>query len=191
MKNGEIKRSKWEYFERFLLIAAFICLAISTWYATSTAKKAIEQASNELRPWVIVEKINVFFHDENMKSKFQITNIGKVPAYIKIETELTLNGVPIEPTYLKPVKFPIAIMPNQTIHKEGLTIGGDYYKKVQKKEFEGKIVYSIRIDYGVSKDKINNYYFYEKLEFDQEDMPNNLQNIEKSGIWNIVETDFQ
>jgi len=144
-----------------------------------------------LRPWIVVEKVNVHFDDEKMISKYQIKNIGKVPAYLQLKTAVLRNNIPIEPLNPTEEDPVIAIMPTQLVRKEANRIRGEIYHKLRSKEFKEQINCSIRIVYGSSVDKSDEYFSYYKYELDKKDMPEDLNNLEGIGLWNIVESNFR
>ena len=187
----EDKKSIWVFIERILLILTFIGAIVGTVYSVRTSQKALKQASIELRPWILIRKINSVWDDEKIKSSFQVTNIGKIPAYVSFEVKSFLND---EPSQLEsPAQPPKvrALMPNQTEFPVGLIIKNEYYKKAMNKELDVKIFQSIKVNYGTSKETVGEYYVYKKLEFDQYDLPKKIQSLEQSGIWNLIDCDFR
>ena len=191
MKESERKGSRFKYIERPMLIVVFFFTAISTFYSIRLAKKSLDQYSIEMRPWISIAKTDTHFRDKDMLSKFPVTNIGKIPAYIKCEIECLVNGKSIEVENPEFYKDPLAILPNQTVYMTGLNISGPRYEEILKRKFKGKITQSLRIDYGISKDRINSYYIYKKVEFNIKNIPDDLKNLEKRRLWIILESDFR
>ena len=183
-----MKSIKWDKFERLLLILTFICTAIATSYAVYTSTKAIKLSSIDLRPWIVIEKINVDVSHKDIKTKFQVSNIGKIPAYVLFRIEAFLNGKPIKD---RDIEYTIALMPGQIIHQPGLTITGQIYKQIIKRKFADELIQSIRVNYGSVKEKPHEYFVFQKVKFDQNDFPRQMKDYARSGVWDIIESDFK
>jgi len=154
----KMEKSKWENYERLLLILTFICTVLSTSYAIFTSNKALHQASIALRPWVIIEKTVTDLYDDGMVIRFKVSNIGDIPTYVTYKTDATLNGIIISNKNDNEDDIIISLMPEQTAYPHSLTIKGEIYQQIMKKEFKGELIQSIRINYGTDKNKINDYF---------------------------------
>ena len=191
-KSNEQNVIKRYRLDRLLLILTFLCTAAATIYSVRTARHAIMQAKNELRPWVIVSAVDTFLKADCMESKFKIINIGKTPAYLVIENDVFRNGELVKYPSEMP-KVPISIMPGQTIWHSGFGLKGDTYKKLRqdKKSFGDEIIQSLRLKYGRDKNDVGTFWTCFKVEFDGNDIPDDPQSGSGIGIWNILETDFE
>jgi len=164
---------------------------MATVYSVRTARRALQLAENELRPWVIVPKVNTHFKPDHIETRFSVVNIGKIPAYTICEADAHRNGKAVKRIGSQTPKGPIAIMPGQTIFYTGFGLKGESYQRLLQRDFTDEIVQSLRVKYGTSKRDIEKYWTYVKVRFDVNDLPDNLEEVEPAGIWDIVETDFR
>jgi hypothetical protein len=182
----------WIRVERFMLILTFFCTVAATIYSAKTADKALQESQLSLRPWVTVPEVETTFKDDQMKTRFRVVNIGKVPAYFTYEQEGECNGKKM--TIPKDKQLPlygVAIMPEQTIWIVGAVVEGESYQKILSGDFDGELTQWLRVSYGTSKEDPTDYFTYQRIVFDISDMPSDLKDAPHLGIWDIVDTDFR
>jgi hypothetical protein len=189
MEDNEMK-TKWQLLERWILILTFICTLAATIYSVQTSRTALQQASNIMRPWITIEGINTLCSENGMGTKYVIKNIGTMPAYVVMKREAYQNGKQIA-DITSPTVSRLVMMPNQVIYENGIIMFGDTYQMILKKVSVGEITQSIKINYGISRDKTDEYFIYQKLKFDQKEFPEDIKNTKRAGIWNIEESDFK
>jgi len=186
---------RWKNIERMILIATFLCTTIATIYSIRTASRALDQMSKDLRPWISVPDIDTFFYSDGLETKFQVQNIGKVPAFINIECNAEKDGRPIE-VPLKSGDFsahPNVLMPGQMVRFVALVMKGEIYQGIKKKHLKPEIYQTIRVKYGVDKETIGKYHTYLKVKFQPEKIPTsfNVGEIPGFGLWSFEESDFK
>jgi hypothetical protein len=187
-------KSCWDKIERILLLLTFLCIAVTTFYSIRTATTALKQASNELRPWISVSGVDNYFHVDSLETKFQITNIGRLPAYVMIEANAYKDGNSVKKMsgFEDIPTEPIVLMPNQTTRFRALEIKGETYKAILKGTDVTEFIQSIRVNYGLSKEEIGNFFVYQKIKFDHSKLPLLLKNSKQpAGIWTHEESEFR
>lgn len=183
----------WIKFERFLLILTFLCTVVAIIYSIRVSNIAIEQAEIDLRPWIVISQliIKVRPNKEEFSTKFEITNIGKLPAHIKTTNQSYIDDIPLEKDINSKDVGVIVIMPNQKIYREGIILTREGYRKIIKQKIKHKVISTIHIDYGKSKERIGKYYTSMKFELDQDDIPSDVTKIKDGSLWNIIDSDFK
>jgi hypothetical protein len=192
LANDEKKPSSfWQRVERFILICTFIFALTGTLYSVLTAQKALEQYSIDLRPWISTPKVETYFKPDRLETRFEITNIGKVPAYMTVEACAHRNGNLVKQKQPNQMGQTFSIMPGQKIYFVGFGMKGDTYEKLLNHQFEEEVTQSIDIKYDTNKNDTKRYWTYSKIKFDIKDLPPQLQNSQAVGVWDIVESDFK
>jgi hypothetical protein len=172
--NGAVERNTprwWIPAERLVLVLTFICTGAGTIYSVGLARKTLNQMGNELRPWVIIPQVDSHFKASRMETKFQITNIGKIPAFYTVTNEAYYGTQADAQLAPKRTESLIVIMPGQTIWVGGYGIKGEAYEKIRKKGSVGNFVQGIRVSYGQRKSNFGKYWTYLKVIFDANDVP--------------------
>ena len=183
------KSRRWARVERILLILTFLCVCIGTVYSVRTARRALEQADAALRPWIAIPEVRTHVRSGGMDTKFEITNIGQVPAYVQLDADGYLNGErvhDIDP----PTETVLPLFPGQRIWRRGMTIEGDCYKRIVQGDTSVKIVQEIRVDYGIAMNK-KDYFTRYKVGFDAKKLPKIVENTEQSGLGIRIDGDFE
>ena len=103
--------SKWHIIERGILILTFISVAIGTLYSVLTARRALVQSSFDLRPWISTPKVETYFKSNHLETRFEITNIGKIPAYVFVDANVYRNSNPVPVEQIQ--NNPVSLMPSQ------------------------------------------------------------------------------
>jgi len=140
------------------------------------------------RPSISILKVDSFFHEDLMETRFVLKNTGKIAAYFKVDGQASINDTPVRVKEIQ--DHPNIIMPGQIIRYRGLTIQGDTYKRIMKKESSDKIIQSVDVKYGSSKNNTNKYFTLQKVELDLEKIPNQNKHPQTlQGIWILKESD--
>jgi len=198
--NKSVERNvpeRWIRVERLILVLTFIFLFLTfiftTWgsiYSVRLAKKTLSQMENELRPWIVIPQAESYFKADRMETKFQILNIGKIPAFYTVENEGYYGSKPTGHLEPKATESLLAIMPGQTIWINGCGLRGEPYERLRKRNLTEDFVQGIRVKYGHRKDNVGKFWTYAKVRCDSADVPDSLQGT-NTGMWNIVEIDFE
>jgi hypothetical protein len=201
--NNSESKSCWKTVERLLpvgtfvcrviatllLATTFLCTAIATTYSVLTASKALEQARIELRPWITIPMIESYAQANEFNSKFQVLNIGKLPAYLRIEAKAFENGKPLK--VLDGKVEEIALMPNQLMRYRGLTIKNESYRKLLNSEYDAEIVQEICVYYGTQKG-VYEFFTCQKVKLDNKKVPVAFKDRDQPpGIWIIEDSEFK
>ena len=174
--------------ERVILVGILICTIVTTVYSVRTSRTAIKVATVDLRPWLSVVNMGSVLKTDSIAIEMQIKNIGKIPAYVRVEHEgyidekLVLNHFESE-------KF--TLMPTQLLNYSVLEIRGKTFETMKNKDFKGKLIFTIHIYYGVRKDNARAFVSYYEIELNKEEMSNLLEGKHDAQIWNIVASDFK
>lgn len=189
MKNKP--SSFWQCLERLILISTFILTVVGTGYSVRTAQQALIQSSIDLRPWISTPKVETYFKSDRLETRFEITNIGKIPAYVIVEVNGYENGNPIKQIQPDQTEHFFSMMPGQKIYCVGLGMKGESYNNILTKQFDDEIIQSITIKYGTSRNDTEKYWTYSKIKFDVKDLPLQPQQDSSAGVWDIIESDFK
>lgn len=189
--KGNYSQNCWLRFERVILILTFFCTLAGTMYAVLTSNKALKISSNELRPWISIEKIDSYFHKDSIENKFVIRNIGKVPAFLNIEVQTEVDGKKMHKEDIP--EGPIVLMPGQILRKPGFAMSGDKYRKMLEGGYSPETYQNIVVYYSESKKDIKKYSVYYRVKFHTEKIPRPLLNgtYHGAGFWTFEESDFR
>lgn len=189
--ENKVKGNLCQRIERLLLILTFICVAIGTVYSVLTSKSALNVASNELRPWIIVPRVESILGIDHLETRFEISNIGKTPAFVIVEATATINEKPVKHLSKKNADMQLVIMPGQKIFYKAFRMKGKAYRKFVNKKTDDEIMQSISVKYGISKKDTDRFWTYYKIKFDKSDLPYKPLGTYYVGIWDIVDSDFK
>jgi hypothetical protein len=181
----------WQCVERLILMFTFILTAIGTVYSVQTARQALIQSSIDLRPWIAVSKVNTYLKPDRLETRFEITNIGKTPAYVIVECDAYRNGDSVKQQNPEQGTNGDSILPGQKFLYEGFGMKGDTYQNLLNGLFKEDIVQSIKVKYSRNKSDDEEFWTYIKVRFDIKDLPHQPQDDPVVGLWNIVESDFK
>ncbi|KPL23803.1 MAG: hypothetical protein AMJ75_05390 [Phycisphaerae bacterium SM1_79] len=189
-KKEQVGKRRWSGIERALLVLTFICTASATLYSVRTARRALEQASIELRPWISVTRLETFREPDHLETRFEILNIGKTPAYLDIESHAYRDGNAVPQSGEEQRERLNVIMPGQKIYYKGFGRKGELYESLLKGVFEEQVTQSITVKYDTNKENVKRYRTYLKLRFDASDLSDSIKGGSEFGAWDIVEGDF-
>lgn len=183
-------KSRWEIIERILIILTFLSVAITSYYSIRTATTALEQVSNELRPWISILGTDSSFQPDYMQIKVRIKNFGKIPAYVSINANAFKNGKAVKNT--SELSKPALLMPNQSAINDVMVIKGESYKNILEGSIKPEIVLDIRVNYGLKKEDSEAFYVYRKVWLDYDRLHSYLSDPKKAvEFWIHVESDFR
>lgn len=188
--HGPQSHSRWSKVEHYMLLATFMCALVGTVYSVRTARRALEQSKNNLRPWITISSVNTHFKQTQMVTNSEIKNVGNVPAYIRVTCDGFLQSQKIRHKNLERQNIVAVIFPGQTIWRAGFQIEGKLYQQIVAGEEIPQLQQRIHISYGTSVDKMP-YFTSQKLEFQPQKLPRPLADIKRLGLWRIVTADFK
>jgi hypothetical protein len=131
----------------------------------------------------------MYFQSGQMDTKFQIINVGLLPAYIQIHVVAQANGKTV-PNVCASEKNVSVLIPGQRIWVTGQRINGEAYRKIPEGDTSKNFVQEIRIDYGSERNNME-YYTWQKIQFDSTDLPKIVENTERPGLWNATDSNFK
>ena len=171
-------------------LGIFICAVIATVFSVRAAKAAIKTASKESRPWVFPVKINTYLHRDMMTMKVEITNSGKIPAFVKLTRCIMKVGSKTKKPEETEPNLSI-IIPNQVV-KTSFAVKDASYQAVIKGEED--LTIDLAIEYSDEKDNINKYFSSTIWEFKPTLIPpswDRASPIEMAAIWTVTDADMK
>ncbi|HEY92402.1 MAG TPA: hypothetical protein G4O17_01470 [Dehalococcoidia bacterium] len=172
-----------------IFAVTLIVAIIGTVFSIKAAKAAIETASKESRPWVFPVKINTYLHRDMMTIKVEITNGGKIPAFMKLTPCMKVGSETKKPEETE-TSLSI-IMPNQVV-KTSFVVKNASYQAVIKGEKD--LAIDLAIEYSDRKEKIDKYFSHTIWGFEPTFIPTSwdrVSPIEMVAIWRISSADMK
>ena len=144
-----------------------------------------QERDEKVRPWISVPKVETYFIEGSMRTKFIIENIGELPAHIYIEGEGEKNGEPLPqtPTYKESSRGPFVLMPGQKIRFRGLYFEGDVFNALLNSQSVPKFSQSINVKYGNTRESVGEYYTYHKVSLDRDKLLKSITQEKDLGLW--------
>ena len=173
-----------------IAVAGDLVVTIQPDALESVTASVIEESENAPRPWVSIPTVQTYFHADCMDTKFEITNIGQLPAYVEVQVEAYLDGERIDNVDTSKQSGAIAILPGQLIRQEGLGFEGESYKRLRQGNVSQSIVQEIRVKYGIRKEEMD-FLTWQRIEFDVDDLPKIVENTNRPGLWNLIDGGFK
>jgi len=126
-----------------------------------------------------------------MRLVLEIQNIGKVPAYFIVEHTSYLDDQAISLNNPNISSPPLALMPQSTFKYTAIKIDGDMYKNIRERGFSRKIKCATRINYGISKQDVGEYFTEFEYTFSPNNFPETLISKEYPGLWPLRRSEFK
>ena len=184
------KSAGWTKIERALLISTFICTLVVTVYSVRTSRRALEQLDYALRPWISIPSVHTYFESDRMETKFEIVNIGQLPAYVKVQGHGFLDGERIGFADSHKPDTVSVLLPGQRIWYAGMGVKGDTYDRIAQGNTFQSIMQEIQVDYGTERTKMD-LYTRQKIRFDNKDLPKIKKNTDRPGLWDVIDANFK
>lgn len=193
MNEDTAKRRKslvWSRAERSLLVLTFLCTLIATVYSVRTARRALKQSEYALRPWISIPSVQTYFESDIMDTKFEIVNVGQLPAYVKTCVYGSLNGEKSNPDLSSNPDTVYILLPGQRIWRAGLSVRGKTYERIKQGDTSLNVTQNIHVDYGTSRNSLDHFTRH-TIRLDIDDLPEIAANTNRPGLWDIEDGDFE
>jgi hypothetical protein len=129
-----------------------------------------------------------------MRSKFVITNIGKVPAFVSTDITAEADGkqVNIIMDEVDVPKGPIVLMPGQIARRPGFFTTGPPYQQVLRGDPCPQVYQRILVKYSDDKYDMDRYFISYRVKFQPKKIPKPILFASpQSGLWTFEEADFK